>query len=112
MKKKYLYYKSCVDFTPTEANRPHGLLEMIDKNLEITRRTFVKHVNPHDLESLEEQLGYERYSKRGLTMAKDGHVSYHRSVLNNQTVYYLRQSAIEYIFVRDTTACKVSLHRV
>lgn len=40
-----------------------------------------------------------RRLSRGLTMAGDWSVSYHRSRLHGRAVYYLRWSAIEYVFV-------------
>ena len=71
---------------------------MIDKNINISRETFLKYVNRDDLRDLETSLSYEQHPKRGLTMAGDYSVSYHRSKLHGRRVYYFRQSAIEYVF--------------
>jgi hypothetical protein len=67
---------------------------MIDREIDITRRTFLKHVDRDDLRDLETALGYGSW----LHMASDGTVSYYRSKLHGKTVYYFRQSAIEYVF--------------
>ena len=71
---------------------------MIDRAIEVSRRTFLKHVHRDDLGELEALLGYEDHPRRGLTMAGDYHVSYHRSKLHGKTVYYFKHSAIEYVF--------------
>jgi len=97
--RKYRYYKSCVDFSVAEANRPDGLISMIDKNIEITRRTFLSKVYRDEFEDLSSRLGYSLHKKWGLTMKDDFHVTYHRSQLRGKRVYYFRHSAIEYIFI-------------
>jgi hypothetical protein len=75
---------------------------MIDANREITRRTFLGHVNLSDLAALADQLGYSRRSRDGLTMANDWAISYHKSLLHREVVYYFRWSAIEYVFTPMT----------
>jgi hypothetical protein len=67
---------------------------MVDNNIEITRSTFLKHVNRVDLKELETRLGYSR----DFHIINDWHVTYHRSKLEGKRVYYLCHSAIEYIF--------------
>lgn len=93
MSRDYRYWKCCVDFWDIEA-----LCTMIYDSIEITRATFLKHVDRQDLEDLEASLGYFRHPRQGLTCAGDYHVRYHRSVYKGRRVYYMRQSAIEYIF--------------
>ena len=72
------------------------LISMIDEAVKITRRTFLKYADRGQLARLEHDLGY---FKGGLTMAKDCHVSYHRSTYKGKRCYYFRHSAIEYIFI-------------
>jgi len=71
---------------------------MIDDAIEITRKTFLKHVDRNSLKDTEISLGYEQHPRQGLTMAGDYYVSYHRSLLHNKRVYYFEHSAIEYVF--------------
>ncbi len=95
---KYKFYCNCVCWNSKDID---GLSEMIDNSIDITRKTFLKHVDREQLYNFESQLGYERFARRGLTMADDYTVSYHRSTLHGKTVYYFRQSAIEYVFVGE-----------
>jgi hypothetical protein len=75
------------------------LSQLIDKRKKITRRTFLKHVDPSDLTIIAESLGYATHPSQGLTMAADWHVEYFKSSWRNKTVYGFRHSAIEHIFV-------------
>jgi hypothetical protein len=94
----YDFHCPCVDW-------PHPnvapLLDMVDRATDITRRTFLKHVNRDEVRAIERLLGYADHPGRGLTMAGDHHVTYHRSVLRGRRVYYFRHSAIEYIFTEE-----------
>ena len=69
---------------------------MIGDSIEITRRTFLKHVDLDDLKRWEEDLGYDRH----LHMASDYAVSYYRSKLHGKRVYYFTQSAVEHVFAQ------------
>lgn len=89
------FYSSCVHWP---RNDVEALREMIDAARMITRRTFLRHVDRNELQELEMALSYEQHPKRGLTMAADWAVSYHRSTLHGKRVYYFRHSAIEYVF--------------
>jgi len=73
---------------------------MIDNSTDITRTTFLKHIEKIDMKLMEEQLGYCQDSRNGLTMAADRAVSYHRSKLHGKRVYFLNHSAIEYVFIK------------
>ena len=75
-----------------------AIQDMVDRCIDVSRRTFLKHVDREDLAALESALGYADHPSRGLTMAADWHVSYHRSKYRGRLCYYLRHSAIEYIF--------------
>jgi hypothetical protein len=93
--KPYVYWKNCVGFGgPREVAK---LTEMIDNAVDITYGTFFRYC---DLNEATELLGYEKHHTRGLILKKDWHVSYHRSKYNGKTVYFLKHSAIEYIFVQ------------
>jgi hypothetical protein len=65
---------------------------------EISRATFLKHVDSQEMKELEQQLGYERDSRKGLTMAKDFHVGYYKSKLRGCPAVYFVWSAIEHVF--------------
>lgn len=95
---KLTYHNNCVGWPKHDVHAEGGLCEMIDRAIDITRNTFLKHVNREGLQNLEESLGYDKHPKQGLTMAGDFHVSYHRSKLHGETVYFLKHSAIEYVF--------------
>ena len=92
------YHNNCVNWPATDVHAEGGLVDMIDSSLDVSRKTFLQHVDRESLQDLEEQLGYEKHPKQGLTMAGDYCVSYHRSKLHGETVYYLKHSAIEYVF--------------
>jgi len=93
---KHQFFSDCVCWPRGKTN---ALNEMIDDARDITRRTFLKYVDREALQELEENLGYvTKPWEDGLRMASDWHVSYHKSRLNGFTVYYFRQSSIEYVF--------------
>ena len=92
------YHNNCVNWPAQDVHAGGGLGDMIDSSLDVSRKTFLQHVDRESLHNLEETLGYEKHPKQGLTMAGDLHVSYHRSKLHGETVYYLKHSAIEYVF--------------
>jgi len=94
----YYFHRSCVDWPRPEVKY---LSQMIDDNIDITRSTFMSHVSKDDMDYLEQQLGYAKRKSDGLTMKDDWHVSYHRSKLKGERVYYFRHSAIEYVFVEQ-----------
>lgn len=94
---RHKFFHTCVGWPgPVQA-----LHDMIEDSIEITRRTFMKHVYHDELQLLEGKLGYASHNWNGLTMAGDWHVSYHRSKLNGQTVYYFVNASIEYVFVPE-----------
>jgi hypothetical protein len=94
---KRLHYRTnCVN-TP-EGEVPH-LSQMIQESRDITRATFLKHVDCDELRECEAECGYAAHPSQGLTMAADWSVSYHRSKFNGRLAYYFRWSAIEFYFV-------------
>ena len=88
---KYQFITSCVNSTAELIDN------MVDSAIDITYRTFIQYV---DIQELSEMFGYVMNSRNGLTLKKDWAVSYHRSTYDGQPCYYLRHSAIEYIFVK------------
>lgn len=95
----FVFYSDCVNWPRKDVRSEGGLSDMIDQAIDITRVTFLKYVDREQLRDLENQLGYGPW----LRMASDWVVSYHRSKLHGQTVYYFRHSAIEYVFVDPET---------
>lgn len=72
--------------------------EMEDAAREVSRRTFLKHVDPEDRLKLECILGYAKHPKHGLTMAADYAVRYYRAKFKGELCYYVDWSSIFYIF--------------
>ncbi len=95
---KYKYYNNCVSWPSRDVHRNGGLSDMIDDAIDITRQTFLKHVDMAELKDINWSLGYVEHPSQGLTMAGDFHVSYHRSKLHDKRVYYFAHSSIEYVF--------------
>jgi hypothetical protein len=77
---------------------PKSLEELnfiINNEQEITRQTFLKHVNKDELREIEQSLGYDR----NFPMSKDWHVTYHKSKTpTGKRTYFFCHSAIEYVF--------------
>ncbi len=95
----FTYKTNCVNYPDTYQTQDiEPLHDMIDNAIDITRETFLQHVDRQDLLTQELNLSYSAHWKQGLTMSADWAVSYHRSKLFGKRVYYFRQSAIEYIF--------------
>ncbi len=84
---------TCVDLEDGSA-----IQAMVDASISISRRAFLARVDRAMLVAIEEGLGYERHPRRGLTMAGDWHVSYHRSSWRGIPCLYFRWSAIEHVF--------------
>jgi hypothetical protein len=72
---------------------------MADAGREVTRRTFLKHINRQHLAELEHDLGY-RLGHGELRMSRDWHVRYFRSKLHGRRCYFICHSAIEYVFAK------------
>ena len=95
---KYQYYNNCTSWKKGDVGCDGGLSDMIDSAIEITRRTFLKHVDRDDLRDLGDAFGYSEHHSRGLTMARDWHITYCRGKLHGRRAYYFVHSAIEYVF--------------
>jgi hypothetical protein len=89
------FFSDCVHWPESQVD---DLNAMISAGQEITRETFLKNVDPEEMRQLEEQLGYERDPRKGLTMKKDWAVSYYRSTVRGCPAVYFVWSAIEHVF--------------
>lgn len=96
----FRYYTDCVGWPPDDVHKPGGLIDLIENRRQITRRTFLRHVNRDDLAELESVMSYARHPSQGLTMAGDWHIEYFRSRHHGATVYGFRFSAIEFVFTK------------
>lgn len=93
---------NCVDWPKAHVA---DLTRLCDNARSITRETFTRNVSLTDLRALERQLGYIK----GRSMAQDYHVTYHSGRLFRAHVYFLRWSAIEYVFGPDHLRGKLGL---
>jgi hypothetical protein len=100
---EFRYAGNCVG---VRGRNLYKLNQMIAAARDVTRRTFLQHVNRSDLQQLEHQLGYVQYPQQGLTMAGDYHVSYHRSHWGFAACYFFTHSAIEYYFLVGAGGCE------
>ena len=85
---RFTFTTSCVSANGDDIN------EMKRSARDITRRTFLKHVDPESQKNLEAELGYDK----NLRMANDWHVSYYKGTYRGKPCVYFVWSAIEYVF--------------
>jgi len=90
--KKRILFTRCCDGDAT-AEELHA---MTDRAIEITYRTFAKHV---DVESIASSMGYAVGRAKGLRLSDDWAVHFHRSKFRGVPCYYMDHSRIEHIFV-------------
>ena len=99
---KYHYAGDCTHFSPKMVCEDGGLWDMKDQAREITRKTFLKHVDRAEIRQMAKDFGYSQNEAGGeLTMASDWHISYYRSTLYGRRVYYFTHSAYEHVFTED-----------
>ncbi len=91
---RYQYFKSCVDHSPGEVP---ALSAMVDDAIDVTLATIRKHCGGFNAWAM--VMGYAKTRREGLVIADDWAVSYHRSKYNGKRCYYVRWSAIEYIWL-------------
>lgn len=90
------FYSNCVNYPDVDE-----LNHIIDVNRDITYKTFRGHVDTESFNEVKECLGYTAELRKNcsLTLENDYAVSFHKSKTpEGKTVYYLRHSAIEYVF--------------
>jgi len=90
------YYKDCVNHDDRDVEL---LNDCVEREREISRRTFLKYVDSASLHDVERKLGYENAPAKGLMMAGDYHVRYHRSTYAGHPCVYFVHSAIEHLFL-------------
>lgn len=88
----FSFFSSCPNWPlPVE-----DLDTMTQDSREISRKTFLKYVNPEEMREMERGLGYSPSSH--LTMASDPYVAYFKSTVRGCPVVYFVWSAQEYVF--------------
>ena len=93
--KTYHYRTCCVDSTGEAINAMTD--QAFDSSLQAMRRRC------GDLTEWEKVMGYDTGNERGgLRLKDDWHVSFHRSRYRGQPCYYIKHSAIEYIWTEVT----------
>lgn len=69
---------------------------IIEHERSVSYRTFRLHIGAGEMKRLNDMLGY---TGSGLSLASDWAVSFHKSKTpDGKTVYYMRHSAIEYVY--------------
>jgi len=94
MSKKYTYEASC----PELAERVDALDAMIDEAIESTYEAMLRACN--GLLEWSQAHEYDLRKDQGLTLKNDWHVEYYRSVFEKKPCYFLRWSAMEFIWVK------------
>lgn len=74
------------------------ITEMVGQSREITRETFLGHVDLAEMDDLERSLGYAVGHEKGLHMTNDYMVSYYKSQYRGQPCVYFDWSSIEHVF--------------
>lgn len=92
------FFTNCAGTSPEQLST---LMQLVESKQTVTRETFKRHVDPLELREIERELGYASRPSRGLTMARDQHVSYWRSTWDGRTAYGFDWSAYEYIFTEE-----------
>jgi hypothetical protein len=101
MTARYHFLARCVEWPAADVNAEGGLCDMIAQAVSISRESFARHTDPAERRIIESNLGYSIHgSPYRLTMGKDPHVTYHRSLLHGVRCYFFKWSAIEYVFTK------------
>jgi hypothetical protein len=91
MNKRFTYYGNCVGWNPSDLE---SLENLIDKEEEVTFAELTENVSQEELDEV-----FPMYEDCPLTLEKDWHVRYFKSVLHGKPCYMVRHSAIEYVFI-------------
>ena len=89
--KTYHYHTNCCCSTADD------ICPMVDSAIDITYDTFIKHVPWHEIADIFPFYCWN--GRNGLHIKSDYTVSFHRSKFKGKRCYYIRHSAIEYVFV-------------
>jgi len=92
--RKAMYFGNCVGMSMSQVPALH---QMIEDATDITYKTLMQHVDRDEVASI--FTFYDWGNGRDLTLKRDWAVSYHRSKWRGKRCYYIRHSAIEYIFI-------------
>lgn len=88
----------CVD-VPDRGPELHALEDMIGRARQISFETFARHV---DWKPIAREMGYSTArGEKGIDLSKDRAVEFFSSRHQGERVYFMRQSAIEYVFKRQ-----------
>lgn len=91
---RYVFLTDCVGWRNGE-----DINDMKAAATSISRRAFLRRVDPQSMADRELSLGYEKRASKGLTMAADRHVGYFASTFLGVPCVYFAWSGIENIFV-------------
>jgi hypothetical protein len=98
MNQEYSYTFCCVDLVSQKAVEALGA--MIDAAGEVTYRTLREHCK--GLDQWAANHGYDvDHQRGGLRLSKDWAVGFYKSVYDGQDCYYIRWSAIEYVWLKE-----------
>ena len=97
----YKFFTDC-----TQCNDVDELHNMTEQAKEITYRTLIKHVNYKHITKV--LPVYETHYKKGLMIKDDYSVSFYKSQWKGETVYYIVNSGIEFIFKKNYKQDKLS----
>ena len=97
MAKQYVYETSCVEC----GDRVEALNKMIEEAVDVNYSAVLR--NCHGLIWWAELRGYRRNVNHGLTLKDDWHVGFYKSTFEGKPCYFVRWSAIEFIWVKSTT---------
>lgn len=90
--KEYFYRACCVELEGPD------IQAMVDKAQRVSLKTMKQHCA--GLDEWAKNMKYERDARHGLTLQKDWHVTYWKSVFRRKSCYFLVHSAIEYIWTK------------
>lgn len=93
MSQKFTFIGTCV----TLGDGP-GIRQMVDNANQISRKSFLRYVDPQEMKDMEDALGYDRH----LPMRRDWCISYYRGRYHHIPVVFFTWSAIEHVFALRT----------
>lgn len=88
MRNKFTYFTNCI------ASNAEFINQLIDKEKEITLATLKKNCDIN--QDVLDMLGYTQDCR--LKIDKDWHVRYFKGKADGERYYFIRHSAIEYVF--------------
>ena len=96
---KYTFFSSCVNW-PIERGGLRELQDVIEKSIRISWRTLIRHVPVDEIRRSFPDYTYNGQVDVGCFHIKDDwSVSFHRSRYRGRWCYYVRWSAIEFVWI-------------